>query len=154
MSNPNGVWTFSMWVQYIQPSQSNANLIPAGTTVKIDEIAEGMAGPYVVPWYHVVGYGWVDSQYIKLTNVYRVIVQNPAGTATTIPVYQVGDLSKVLLNLHSGDWVVANSAQPSGGVYTIQIAAQDPVVSNGYAADTLLTGVIPANGTVTLVPQN
>lgn len=154
MSNPNGVWTFSMWVQYIQPTQSNANLIPAGTTVKIDEIAEGMAGPYVVPWYHVVGYGWVDSQYIKLTNVYRVIVQNPAGTATTIPVYQVGDLSKVLLNLHSGDWVVANSAQPSGGVYTIQIAAQDPVVSNGYAADTLLTGVIPANGTVSLVPQS
>ena len=154
MSNPNGVWTFSMWVQYIQPSQSNANLIPAGTTVKIDQVAEGMAGPYVVPWYHVVGYGWVDSQYIKLTNVYRVIVQNPAGTATTIPVYQVGDLSKVLLNLHSGDWVVANSSQPSGGVYTIQIAAQDPVVSNGYAADTLLTGVIPANGTVSLVPQN
>jgi len=154
MSNPNGVWTFSMWVQYIQPTQSNANLIPAGTTVKIDEIAEGMAGPYVVPWYHVVGYGWVDSQYITLTNVYRVIVQNPAGTATTIPVYQVGDLSKVLLNLHSGDWVVANSAQPSGGVYTIQIAAQDPVVSNGYAADTLLTGVIPANGTVSLVPQS
>ncbi len=154
MSNPNGIWTFSMWVQYIQPSQSNANLIPAGTTVKIDQIAEGMAGPYVVPWYHVVGYGWVDSQYIKLTNVYRVIVQNPAGTATTIPVYQVGDLSKVLLNLHSGDWVVANSAQPSGGVYTIQIAAQDPVVSNGYAADTLLTAVIPANGTVSLVPQS
>ncbi|WP_234969770.1 peptidoglycan-binding protein [Alicyclobacillus vulcanalis] len=154
MSNPNGIWTFSMWVQYIQPSQSNANLIPAGTTVKIDQVAEGMAGPYVVPWYHVVGYGWVDSQYIKLTNVYRVIVQNPAGTATTIPVYQVGNLSSVLLNLHSGDWVVANSAQPSGGVYTIQIAAQDPTVSNGYAAGTLLTGFIPANGTVSLVPQN
>ncbi|GLG02096.1 hypothetical protein Alches_21370 [Alicyclobacillus hesperidum subsp. aegles] len=154
MTNPDGIWSYAMWTTYIQPNQSNANLIPSGTQVQIDQIEQGMAGPYVMPWYHIVNYGWVDSQYVKFTNVYRVEVTNPAGTATSIPVYQVGNLSKVLVTLHSGDFVVASSAQPSGGVYTIQIAAQTPAVSNGLAPDTLLTGVIPANGTVTLVPQS
>lgn len=156
MANPNGVWSFQMWTTYIQPSQaaSQVSVIPPNKKVSIDEIQEGLASGYVVPWYHVVNYGWVDSQYLQFTNVYRVTVQNPAGVQTSIPVYSPSNTNQQIQTLHSGDFVVAQSAKATNGMYQIQFAAQTPAVSNGQAAGTLLTGVIPATSAVKLVKQS
>ncbi|WP_067625231.1 peptidoglycan-binding protein [Alicyclobacillus acidiphilus] len=154
MANPNGVWSFQMWTTYIQPSQSNAdvNVIPPNTKIAVDQIEEGMAGGYVVPWYHVVNYGWVDSQYVKFSNVYRVDVQNPAGVQTSIPVYSATNPTQQIATLHSGDFVVVPSTKASSGMYQIQFASQLPAYTNGQAAGTLLTGLVSAS-TVKLVQQ-
>lgn len=151
MANPDGIWSYSMWTKYIGTSSSQPT-IPAGTTVNITQIEQGMAGGLVVPWYYVQGYGWVDSQYVSFNNVYRVQVATPTGTSTSVPVYSASNTSQQIATLHNGDFVVANSASPSGGGYTVQIAVE--LATGGAAAGTLMTGVIPANGSVTLVAQH
>ncbi|MFB5190818.1 peptidoglycan-binding protein [Alicyclobacillus fastidiosus] len=151
MATPDGVWSYSMWTQYIEPSSSQPT-IPAGTNVTVTQIKQGMAGGLVMPWYYVQGYGWVDSQYVSFNNVYRVQVTNPAGTSTSVPVYSASNRSQQVATLHNGDFVVANSASATGGYYTVQVAAE--TASSGVAAGTPISGVISANGSVTLVAQH
>ncbi|EPZ41812.1 MULTISPECIES: peptidoglycan-binding protein [Alicyclobacillus] len=134
-----GVWSFAMWTKYIYTASTPT--VPAGSSVEIDQIAQGMAGAYVVPWYHIAGEGWVDSQYVKLTNVYRLTVANPTSTNTSIPVYSSSDKSQQIETLHSGDFVVANSTQASNGMYEIQLSAQMSDAS-GQAAGTPMTGYV------------
>lgn len=117
----NGIWDYSMW-QLIHPT--GTNIIPPGTAVSIDQTMQGMAGGYVVEWYHIPNYGWVDSQYVQFTNVYRVTVPNPASTNTNVNVYSPSNPSQVIATLHNGDFVVAASNTPTNGSYTIQLANQ------------------------------
>ncbi|GMA63463.1 peptidoglycan-binding protein [Alicyclobacillus fastidiosus] len=132
-----GVWSYSMWTTYIYTG--SAPTIPTGQSVQIDEIEQGMAGPYVVPWYHVANRGWVDSQYVKFTNVYRVTVRNQTSTSTSIPVYSSSDETQQIATLHNGDFVVAQSASATNGFYQIQVSTQAYDSSSG---GTPLTGYI------------
>lgn len=127
----NGVWDFSMW-QLIHPSGSN--ILPASTSVNVDEIMQGMAGNYVDAWYHIPNYGWVDSQYVKFNNVYRVAVPNPTSTQTNVNVYSPANPTQVIASLHNGDFVVASSNTAVNGSYTIQFANEQ--------TGQLLTGVL------------
>ncbi|CAM3925742.1 glucosaminidase domain-containing protein [Alicyclobacillus pomorum] len=112
-----GTWDYTLWKQYIEPSVS---VIPAGTSVHIDQMKQGMSGPYVMEWYHIPGYGWVDGQYVHFDNVYRVTVQNPNSPQTSVPVYD-GSGQQIAM-LHSGDFVVSTNAQGAGGMIPIQFA--------------------------------
>ncbi|WAH36758.1 glucosaminidase domain-containing protein [Alicyclobacillus dauci] len=112
-----GTWNYGLWKTYIEPSYS---VIPTGTNVHIDQMEQGMFGPYVVEWYHVVGYGWVNARYINFSNVYRVTVQNPHSAQTSVPVYDGS--GQQIATLHSGDFVVSSNAAGSGGSIAIQFA--------------------------------
>ncbi|GMA51021.1 hypothetical protein GCM10025857_23780 [Alicyclobacillus contaminans] len=144
-----GVWSFSMWTTYIDTTAPPT--LPAGQAVEIDEIEQGMAGGYVVPWYHIANVGWVDSQYVKFTNVYRLTVPNPTSTQTSIPVYSSSDATHQIATLHSGDFVVAQSASPSNGMYQILFCAQ--TADSGATPGTPITGYVSAkNATLTAQP--
>ncbi|MFD1675685.1 peptidoglycan-binding protein [Alicyclobacillus fodiniaquatilis] len=144
-----GVWSYAMWQTYIEP-ESTTPTIPAGQTVNVDEIEQGMANGYVVPWFHIPNKGWVDSQYVKFSNVYRITVANPAGTSTSVPVYGSASGGTALLTLHSGDFVVSKSPTPVNGMIQIQFAAQTAGTSGGKAPGTLMTGYISTqNATLT-----
>lgn len=138
-----GIWSFSMWQTYIDPL-SNTPTLPAGQSVNVDEIAQGMAGGYVVPWYHIANVGWVDSQYVQLTNVYRVIAANPLSANTSISVYSDTSGTQSIATLHSGDFVVASSPTATNGMYEIQFAAETAATSGGKTPGTLMTGYVSA----------
>ncbi|MDQ0188852.1 peptidoglycan-binding protein [Alicyclobacillus cycloheptanicus] len=147
----NGVWSASMWETYIEPSDSTPTL-PVGKTVTVDEIEQGMANGYVMPWYHVKGYGWVDSQYLPLTNAYRLEVSNRTSINTSIPVYNSAGAQ--IATLHDGDIVVVNSTQPVNGKVQILFAAQTPASTyyGSAAQGTLLTGYVSTSN-ATIVKQ-
>lgn len=146
-----GIWNFSMWQTYIDPLQTTPTL-PAGQTVTVDEIEQGMAGGYVVPWYHIPNVGWVDAQDIQLTNVYRLIAANPLSTNTSIPVYSDASSTQTIATLHSGDFVVSAAPTANNGMYEIQFAAQTAASSDGKTPGTLMTGYVSAQS-ATLSPQ-
>lgn len=114
-----GIWDYTMW-QLIYPN--GTNIIPSGTPVSVDQIMQGMANSQVVAWYHIPSYGWVDSQYVQLSNVYRITVPNPTGTNTNVSVYDPNHPTKVITTLHSGDFVVAADPNPANGQLAIQMA--------------------------------
>ncbi|GEO24684.1 hypothetical protein AAC03nite_04690 [Alicyclobacillus acidoterrestris] len=136
----NGVWSFAMWNKYIYTGP--APTVAVGDGVVIDQVAQGMAGAYVVPWYHIAGEGWVDAQDVKLTNVYRLMVANPTSTNSSIPVYASSDLTDEIATLHAGDFVVAQTPTATGGAYQIQFAVQSSDTSDGQAPGTPLTGYV------------
>ncbi|MFD1675783.1 peptidoglycan-binding protein [Alicyclobacillus fodiniaquatilis] len=140
----NGEWTFAMWQSYIYTTTPPT--VPAGQSVEIDQIEQGMAGPYVVPWYHIANEGWVDSQYVKLTNVYRLTVSSPTNTNTSIPVYGSSDGTDQIATLHNGDFVVAQSASADDGMYEIQFSVESAAdADSGQAVGTPLTGYVSAS---------
>ncbi|MCY0894873.1 MAG: peptidoglycan-binding protein [Alicyclobacillaceae bacterium] len=127
-----GEWTYQMWQKF---NPSPAQLLPAGTGVEIDEMMQGMAGGLVVEWYHLVGYGWVDSQYVQMTNVYRVTVPDPTSTDTTVNVYSPSNPSQVLTTLHAGNFVVSTSPNGQNGMIPIQFMDQ----TTGQPVDGLIS---------------
>jgi mannosyl-glycoprotein endo-beta-N-acetylglucosaminidase len=140
-----GVWSYAMWTTYIYTGA--APTIPAGQSVNIDEIEQGMAGAYVVPWYHIANVGWVDSQFVRLTNVYRATVPNQTGVNTSIPVYSSTDGSQQITTLHNGDFVVMQGSDTTSGMYQIQLAGQSFDVDggqSGQAPGTEFTGYVSA----------
>ena len=144
-----GVWSYSMWTTYIYTGASPT--IPTGQSVNIDKIEQGMAGSFVVPWYHIENVGWVDSQYVKFTNVYRVKVPNQTSTNTSIPVYSSTDGTNQIATLHNGDFVVAESSSTTSGMYQIQLTQQSFDTNNGQVPGTNFTGYISAqDATLTL----
>ena len=152
----NGVWSASMWQKYILSNKSNdVPVIPAGTTVHVEEIAQGMAGGYVTPWYLLQGYGWVDGADVSFTNVYRLsTIGAETATNTSIPVYQSDDGKTQIATLHAGDFVVANSTTAVKGFYKIQFAAQTNGASYGsQPMGTPLTGYVSASA-VSLTVQH
>lgn len=138
----NGIWDYNMW-QAIHPT--GTNILQAGSTVSVDQIEQGMANGIVVPWYHIPNYGWVDSQYVQLTNVYRITVPNPASTNTTVNVYDPANPSQVIATLHSGDFVVSSNPAPQNNLISIQFC--NPLTGQAE------TGVLQAS-TATLTQQN
>lgn len=147
-----GNWSFSMWETYIHPDDTTSTL-PANEPVKIDQIAEGMAGGYVVPWYHIENVGWVDSQYVQLTNVYRLMAAKPTSTNTNIPVYSDAAGTAKVATLHSGDFVVAASSTPGGSMYQIQFAIESSASGSNQSPGTLLTGYVPATSATFVAQQ-
>jgi mannosyl-glycoprotein endo-beta-N-acetylglucosaminidase len=142
-----GVWDFSLW-QLIAPTSTNTPTIPAGTTVSIDKMMQGMANGFVTEWDHVVGFGWVDAHYIALQNVYQAKAVSPLSTQTTIHVYNVANPSQVVTTLHSGDYVVCLNPTAAGGMYSIQIANEitgQPIAGLISAAEASLVQVPPPN---------
>lgn len=119
--NVNGVWDYSMW-QMIYPAPTT--IIPAGTTVTVDKTMQGMAGGYVVQWYHIENYGWVDSQYVQFNNVYRISVPNPTSTQTNVNIYDPNNPTQVIATMHNGDFVTASNDTAVNGFFTIQFANQ------------------------------
>ncbi|OFW74922.1 MAG: hypothetical protein A2201_06365 [Alicyclobacillus sp. RIFOXYA1_FULL_53_8] len=148
-----GIWDYTLW-QLIYPT--GANIIPSGTSVAVDQIMQGMANGYVVAWYHIPNYGWVDSQYVQLNNVYRVAVPNPTGTSTTVNVYDPNNPTRVLTTLHNGDFVVTADPNPVNGQITIQLASQAqgaaPGVTPGQPAGQP-TGVAPGQAMAGVIQQ-
>lgn len=143
-----GVWSTAMWQKYIVPYiQANkgyqASVIPANATVHILQIAQGMAGGLVTPWYLLQGYGWVDSSQVTLTNVYRLTTPSSENASnSSIPVY-ASDGKTQIATLHAGDFVVANATTANSHVYTIQFAAQTNGASFGnHAPGTMMTGYV------------
>ncbi|MCF8567884.1 peptidoglycan-binding protein [Alicyclobacillus tolerans] len=114
----NGVWDFSMW-NLFNPMPS---IIPANTTVTVDQMMQGMAGGLVIEWYHIPNYGWVNSEDVKLTNAYRIAVPNPTSTQTSVPVYNPSNPSQVIATLHNGDLVTSTNPQGNGQNIPIQFA--------------------------------
>lgn len=138
-----GVVDFQTWSSMVSTPSGE---IPASTVLNIDQSKIGMSGSLVVQWYHVAGYGWVDSQYVKLSNVYRVTVPNPTSpTDTSVQVYSPQNPSTVLATLHAGDEVVAASTTPSNGYYTVSLINQTTgsaftgLISTNAASLTLMT---------------
>lgn len=117
----NGIWSFSMW-NTLYPTTSN--MIPLGATVNIDQAMQGLAGGLVTMWYHVVGYGWVDSQGIQLSNVYRLLVPSPATPQSSVNVYNPQNPSQILTTMHNGDFVVSVAPGGSNGQIAIEFANQ------------------------------
>jgi mannosyl-glycoprotein endo-beta-N-acetylglucosaminidase len=116
-----GVWDFTLW-SLIAPSGVSSPTIPAGTTISIDKMMQGMANGFVTEWDHVVGFGWVDAHYIALQNVYQAKAASPLSTETMIAVYSAANPSQQVATLHSGDYVVCSNPVATGGMYAIQIA--------------------------------
>lgn len=146
-----GIWNFSMWSNYICPTPPS--VLPVGQTVQIDQIEQGMAGGFVVPWYHIVNVGWVDAQYVKFTNVYRVNVANQTGTSTSIPVYSAADTTtQQVATLHNGDFIVAQTPTATNGFYNILFNVQMSEAGTLGPAGTAETGYVPAQ-TFTLTQQ-
>ncbi|WAH36799.1 peptidoglycan-binding protein [Alicyclobacillus dauci] len=146
-----GVWSYSMWTTYIYTGP--APTLPAGQSVNIDEIEQGMAGAYVVPWYHIANVGWVDSQYVKFTNVYRVTVPSQTSTNTSVPVYSSSDGSQQIATLHNGDFVVAQTTSPNNGMYEIQLYEQSFDTNDAQSPGTSFTGYVSAQN-AKLTPQH
>ncbi len=123
-----GQWSFPMW-QMFNPAPPT---IPSGQTVTVSKIAIGMANGIVIEWDYVEGYGWVDSQYLQLQNVYRAVALQPESTNTTIQVYGQ-DKQSVIQTIHSGYFVVSNSPTPEGGFVPVEICDQSTgQVLQGY----------------------
>jgi mannosyl-glycoprotein endo-beta-N-acetylglucosaminidase len=111
-----GEWTFPMWQMFNQAPPT----LPPGQTVTVSQIAMGMANGIVIEWDYVQGYGWVDSQYLQLLNVYRAIAVQPQSTNTTIHVYGP-DKQTVIQTIHSGYFVVSNAPTPQGGFVPVEV---------------------------------
>lgn len=123
-----GQWTFSMWQMF----NSAPPTIPVGQPVTVSKIEMGMANGIVVEWDYVTGYGWVDSQYLQLQNVYRAVALQPQSTNTTIHIYGSNEQS-VIHTIHSGDFVIANSTTPQGGFVPVEVCDQSTgQVIQGY----------------------
>lgn len=123
-----GQWTYTMW-QMFMPMPAT---IPSGQTVTISKIEMGMANGLVAEWDYVNGYGWVDSQYLTMQNVYRAISLQPESINTTIQVYGQ-DKQTVIQIIHSGDFVVATTATPQNGFFPVEVCDQTTgQVEQGY----------------------
>ncbi|MBX6353108.1 MAG: glucosaminidase domain-containing protein [Thermoflavifilum sp.] len=140
---PTGVCDIQTW-RSLFPTPA-VTLAP-GTAVTVDQMRQGLVGDYVTLWYHIQAgavSGWVDSQYVALTNVYRV-----TGSASSFPVYAAPVAgAAVLTTLHSGDFVVsANPAPTNNGWLVVQIANQQTgQAQTGYlAASTASLQALPA----------
>ncbi|WP_258112583.1 glucosaminidase domain-containing protein [Alicyclobacillus sp. SP_1] len=119
-------------------------LLSPGTSVQVNEMMQGFANGFVVEWYHVstdTVSGWVDSQYVALSNVYRAV----ADGSPILPVYGSASLtSPTIYTIHTGNYVV--SAAPTNivnGMVSVQLVNQE----NGAP----LTGYLPISE-VSLVP--
>lgn len=113
-----GKCDYAMWSMLM--STGSVPVIPANQTVSVDAMMQGLSGGYVIEWYHIPNYGWVDSQYVQFTNVYRLTVSNPTlPSDTSIPIYSPSNPAQVVTTLHAGDFVVANSTTPSNGYLTV-----------------------------------
>lgn len=128
-----GIWNYSMWNMFNTPPSTT---VPAGTTVQIEAMKQGMAGGIVTEWYDLAGYGWVDSAYVQMQNVYRLTVANPGSAQTSVPVYAANNPNQVIATLHAGDFVICNQPNPTNGYITIQFANVNPNPSQ------VMTGVI------------
>ncbi|SHJ88924.1 peptidoglycan-binding protein [Alicyclobacillus tolerans] len=118
----NGQWDYSMWAMF---NPAPPQMLQNGATVQVEEMKQGMTGGIVTEWYDLAGYGWVDSNYIQLQNVYRITVPDPTSTNTEVTVYNASNPSQVLTQLHAGNFVVCNNPAPnSQGYITIQFANQ------------------------------
>ena len=115
---PTGQCDYSLWKSLVA---TPAAFIPANSTVTVDSIAQGLAGGLVIPWYHIANYGWVDSEFVHFTNVYRLEDANATTAAGgMIPVYSSTNPSQPVASLHAGDFVVSNNATPTSGMIQIQ----------------------------------
>lgn len=104
-----GVCTAQTWISLFPPGAQ----VISGTQLTVDRMQQGMIGNLVVEWYHVTAgaqSGWVDSQYVAFTNVYRL---QPAS-GYSVPVYGPDGVTQ-LSTLHAGDYVVYNSGNTTGG---------------------------------------
>ncbi|MCL6548013.1 MAG: glucosaminidase domain-containing protein, partial [Alicyclobacillus sp.] len=118
-----GTCDYKTWKSLIP---APTGLLAPGTKVAIDQMMQGLAGGLVMEWYHIPGYGWVDSQFIQLNNVYRLTVPDPKSPSdVNVPVYSPGHPGTVLTTMHAGDFVVAKSPAPVNGYFTVQFADQD-----------------------------
>jgi beta-N-acetylglucosaminidase len=115
-----GQWSFAMWQMFNQ----TPTVIPSGQQVTVSKIAMGMANGIVVEWDYVNGYGWVDSQYLQMQNVYRAMALQPKGPNTTIQVYGP-DKQSTIQTIHSGDFVIATTATPQAGFYAVTVFNQN-----------------------------
>lgn len=126
--SPNGVCNYALWSRVVSAPTEQ---VAAGQAVSIDAIAQGLAGGYVTEWYHIAHAGWVDSQFVHLTNVYRLTVPSPTSPADTlVSVYapgnagSAGNTDTVETSVHAGDFVVAQSAAANAGYLQIQLTNQ------------------------------
>lgn len=130
-----GVCDFDMWTNALHLGSTTGAQLTNGTVVNIDQMKQGLAGGDVVEWYHIAGQGWVDANFINLSNVYRLTVSDPTTMAlTTVKVYDASNTSSIITNLHAGDYVVSTSPTGAGGWVTIQFANQTTGIS--------MTGVV------------
>lgn len=138
--------------------------ISAGTTVKIDQIRQGMVGNLVTLWFHISApngiSGWVDAQYISpqvtvnnttVTNMFRV----QPSSGYNVNVYSSESTTAAPVGVaHVGDWVVTPTQYPVAGPLTPDAKGFIPVnwvnqstgqAVLGYlnASETQLTALVP-----------
>ncbi len=130
-----GQCDFTLWSKLVPAPKTT---IPANTQVTVDKMQQGMAAGLVTEWYHIPQYGWVDSQFVHFSNVYRLTVPDPLSPAdVNVPIYDPAHPSVVMATLRSGDYVVSKQSQPANGVYTILFADQQ--------SGKMLTGILHAS---------
>ena len=154
-----GVYDLATWTSLQGVSASAYPTVQQGTQVTVDQIIQGMLAGSVTEWFHVIlpngQSGWVDSQYVKFTNVYDlqpssgsvvmlsgVTPTSTTGTGSTGTGTTSGGQMPIIL--HQGDYVVSNSpTKDASGNIQVQIYNQDTGAP--------LTGYVNA-ATVSLVP--
>lgn len=138
-----GVCDFNMWTNDLHIDSTSGSQLSTGSLVSVDQMKQGMVGGDVVEWFHVVGQGWVDSNFVNLSNVYRLSVSDStSATLSSVKVYDPNNSSAVISTMHAGDYVVSSSPAGVNGWVTIQFADQ--------ATGSTTTGVV-STSSVTLV---
>jgi len=136
-----GICDYNTWLSmYPLPSQ----ILQTGSNLVIDKSIQGMSGGVVTEWFHVTSgttSGWVDSQYVTLKNVYRLM----ASSGYSVNVYKTSSLTGTPeFILHTGGFVVSNSSSPSNGVLTVELANQQtgqPMIGYVSASSASLSGI-------------
>lgn len=133
-----GTCDFNLWTNILHLGTASGPQLANGSTVNIDQMKQGLVGGDAVEWYHIVGQGWVDSQFINLSNVYRLTVSDATSPAlSSVKVYDANNKSSVIATLHAGDYVVSTAPTGANGWMTVQFADQ--------ATGSTLTGVVPTS---------
>lgn len=107
--------------------------IPMGTQVAVDSMVQGIVGGNVTEWYHVSAggvSGWVDSQYVAFTNVYRI--QPVSGSSATM-YSATSRTAPGVVTMHAGDYVVSSKPSADGsGFIQIQVVNTAGQATIGY----------------------
>ncbi|QQE78731.1 glucosaminidase domain-containing protein [Alicyclobacillus sp. SO9] len=120
------------------------NYLNTSDSVSIDGIVLGMVGSQFVQWYHVPNKGWIDAQYVSLSNVQKIepssYVDSSGSLSVTpstvqIPVYSAPG-SNEIGTVHAGDYVVTSSS--SAGYVGVSVVKDDGTVIRGVVKSNMI----------------